>query len=74
MIAPTAGMEAEYISAVYGRVALARAMTRGDHATREAIYPAWLEAREAEDACRLALLRETKHIINDLEAKTCPHL
>lgn len=74
MIAPTAGLEAEYISAVYARVGLARAMDRSDPSTRAHIYPALLEALGAEEACRLELLRTTNQIINDLEAMTCQHL
>ena len=67
MIAPTAGLEAEYISAVLGRVALARAMDCSDPATRDQIYPALLEARAAEECCRVALLRATNQIIQAIE-------
>ena len=74
MINPVEGIQAEYISAVLGRVALARAMERSDPTTREHIYPALLEARGAEEACRLELLRETSQIINAIETMPCQYL
>jgi predicted GNAT family N-acyltransferase len=68
------GLRDEYQSAVECRLRLGRvfidANARGDHATREAVYPALEEARYAEEHCRIALQRATSRVVETLEKET----
>ena len=65
------GARDEYLSAVECRVRLGRAFTdaekSGDHVTGEQIYPALLEARGAEEQCRIALQHATADVVNLFE-------